>query len=404
MSNCIIAQSGGPSPVINATVAGIVKANQMNPVYEHVYGGLNGIEGMIMGRFTDLTDMTEEENRILCQTPGSVLGTCRYRLKKDNPGDFKRLFRTLEQYDIETVFYIGGKDSMATVAALAEYAEENNITGHRFIGCPKTIDNHIVMTDHCPGYPSAAKFIATTALQCWMDVNVYPASRKEVFIMETMGHEAGWLAASACLSGVVDVLIVPEVPFVKETVLDRVRECIARKNKCFVVISESTRNEAGIYVSALDPENHPGGYASLGGAGYALEKMILEECVSPRVKTMNLSNAQRCHTSEQSLVDVSEAFRLGMSAHMRSADPDFTGRMIGIRRRPDVSVYDAVFFDVAASEVAGHVRNFPEEWLLPEYRGVTDDFYDYLRPLIEGTPEIIMSEGLPAFIYPYYMR
>ncbi len=404
MSNCIVAQSGGPSPVINATVAGIIKANQMNPVYEHVYGGLNGIEGIIVGRFVDLTDMTEEENRILRQTPGSALGSCRYKLKRDNTGDFKRLFRVLEEHDIETVFYIGGNDSMETVTALAEYAAENQITGRRFIGCPKTIDNDIVGTDHCPGYGSAAKFIATTAQQCWLDVNVYPASRKEVFIMETMGRETGWLAAAACLSGVVDVLIVPEVPFVKEAVLERVRECIARKNKCFVVISEGARCEDGTFVSTLGAQNDLFGHAASGSAGAALEKILLEEYVTPRVKTMNLSLAQRCHTSEQSLTDAREAFRLGMSAQMRSADQAFTGRMIGIRRREGAVIYDAEFFAAEAAEVGGLVRNLPAGWILPEYRGMSEDFFDYLQPLIKGTPEIIIREGLPAFIYPYYMR
>ena len=208
MANCLAAQSGGPTAVINATVAGVVKANQMNPYYDKVYGGLNGIEGILKERFVDLTEMTDEENLILRQTPSSALGSCRYKLKRDNVADFEKLFEILDKYDIETMFYTGGNDSMDTVAALSEYAKAHDIKGHRFVGCPKTVDNDLVITDHCPGFASAAKFISTTALQTWLDVNVY--TRQEVFVLETMGRDAGWLAASACLSGIVDILVLPE--------------------------------------------------------------------------------------------------------------------------------------------------------------------------------------------------
>ena len=180
MANCLVAQSGGPSSVINATVAGVVKANQMNPIYDIVYGGLNGIEGILQERLVDLTHMSEQENRILRQTPSSALGSCRYKLKRDNVEDFEKLFKIMEKYDIETLFYTGGNDSMDTVAALSEYAEKYGITGRRFVGCPKTVDNDLVHTDHCPGFASAAKFIATTAMQTWLDVNVY--TLQEVFV------------------------------------------------------------------------------------------------------------------------------------------------------------------------------------------------------------------------------
>ncbi len=159
MANCLVAQSGGPTAVINSTVAGVVKANQMNPYYDKVYGGLNGIEGILKERFVDLTNMSDEENVILRQTPSSALGSCRYKLKRDKKEDFELLFKILDKYNIETMFYTGGNDSMDTVAALSEYAKANNITNHRFVGCPKTVDNDLVITDHCPGFGSAAKII-----------------------------------------------------------------------------------------------------------------------------------------------------------------------------------------------------------------------------------------------------
>ena len=404
MPNCIVAQSGGPSSVINATVAGIVKANQLNPLYEHVYGGLNGIEGILQERFVDLTKMSDHENQVLRQSPSSALGSCRYKLRRDNVEDLEEIFAIMEKYDITTMFYTGGNDSMDTVAALSEYAAEHNITNRRFIGCPKTIDNDLMITDHSPGFASAAKFIATTALQCWQDLNVYPPSRREVFILETMGRDAGWLAASACLSGIVDVLILPEVSFDEDKVMNRIRECIEATSKCFVVISEGAHYADGTYIAAAEARNDLFGHAVLGGAGKALEQMILDNDVCPRCKVQDLSSAQRCHASEQSLVDVTESFRLGMSAHMRSADPKFTGKMVGIRRRTDVEEYDVEFFAVEADKVANFVRNFPEEWLLPDYKGVTQEAIDYLKPLIQGSPQLIMKDGLPEQTVPYYMR
>lgn len=403
MSNCIVAQSGGPTSVINATVAGVVKANQMNPIYEHVYGGLNGIEGILAERFVDLTGLTEEENRILQQTPSSALGSCRYKLKRDNTEDIEKLLAIMDKYDVETLFYTGGNDSMDTVAALSEYAANHGITDKRFIGCPKTVDNDLVHIDHCPGFASAAKFIAMTALQTWLDVTVYPPSRQEVFILETMGRDAGWLAASACLSGKIDILILPEDAFDKELFLKRVRECIEEKSKCYVVVSEGARYADGTYISASESKNDLFGHAVLGGAGQALEQMILAEEVAPRCKVQDLASAQRSHATEQSLVDRTEAYRLGLSAHMHSADKSFTGQMVALRRRP-TERYDVEYFTIDAHEVANYVKHFPKEWILPEYRGITEEAYQYLRPLIEGTPYITYKDGLPAYIEPFYLR
>ncbi len=403
MSNCIVAQSGGPTSVINATVAGVVKANQMNPLYARVLGGLNGIEGILAERFVDLTDMSDEENHLLQQTPSSALGSCRYKLKRDNVADFEKLISIMGKHDVETLFYIGGNDSMDTVAALSEYAAKNGITDKRFVGCPKTVDNDLMHIDHCPGFASAAKFIATTALQTWLDVNVYPASRQEVFILETMGRDAGWLAASACLSGKVDILILPEEAFDKEKFLARVRECIQARSKCYVVVSEGARYADGTYISAGESQNDLFGHAVLGGAGGALKAMILDSGAAGRCKVQDLSSAQRCHASEQSLVDRVESFRLGMSAHMHSADKAFTGKMVALRRR-EGAAYDVEYFTIDADQVANYVKHFPEEWILPDYQGVTEEALGYLRPLIQGTPAYVYENGLPAFVEPYYLR
>ncbi len=404
MPNCIVAQSGGPSSVINATLAGIIKANQLNPVYGHVYGAINGIEGVLQERFVDLSKMTERENLVLRQTPSSALGSCRYKLQRDNLEDVEKVMSVMERYDAETLFYIGGNDSMDTVAWLSEYASKKGIKNRRFIGCPKTIDNDLMVIDHAPGFGSAAKFIATTALQCWQDITVYPPSRKEVFILETMGRDAGWLAASACLSGVVDLLIVPEKNFDKEVILEEIRQIIEERSKCFVVISEGAHYADGTYIASGEARNDLFGHAVLGGAARALEQMILEAGVSPRCKIQELSTAQRSHASEQSRVDVTESFNLGMSAHMHSMDPSFTGKMVCLRRRKDIEEYDVEYYAIDADRVANFVRNFPEKWLLPNFRGVTEEALEYMRPLIKGAPQLIMEHGLPEMTVPYYMR
>ncbi|MBR3167351.1 MAG: 6-phosphofructokinase [Erysipelotrichaceae bacterium] len=401
MSNCIIAQSGGPTAVINATVAGLVKANQLNPYYDHVYGGLHGIEGILQEKFVDLTNMSEEENRILKQTPASALGSCRYKLKRDNVADFKKLIEVLDKYDIETMFYTGGNDSMDTVAALSEYAVKNGITNHRFVGCPKTVDNDLMHTDHCPGFASAAKFIASTALQTWLDYNVY--TRQEVFILETMGRDAGWLAASACLSEHVDLLVLPEDEFNEEAFLAQVKEIVEKTNKCYIVVSEGVKYADGTYLAAKNAQNDGFGHAILGGAGNALKELILSTKTAERCKVQDLSTAQRAFALTQSLVDVEESYRLGMSAHMRSCDGKFTGKMVMVTRKPG-EYYDVEFGAVDASEVANYVKSFPKEWILDNYRGISEEAKNYLRPLIAGTPTILMENGLPAYVKPYYMR
>lgn len=402
MGNCLVAQSGGPTSVINATLAGVVMANQLNPIYKTVYGGLNGIEGILQERFVDLTDMTEDENKVLRQTPSSALGSCRYKLKRENTADFEKLFEILDKYDIDTMFYIGGNDSMDTVYALSEYAEKHGITGHQFVGCPKTVDNDLMVTDHCPGYGSAARVIATTTLQTWLDFNVY--TRQEVFILETMGRDAGWLAASACTTGKVDLLVLPEDVFDKEKFFEQVRKCIEEKNKCYIVISEGVKYADGTYLAAGESKNDLFGHAVLGGAGNHLKELLLENGIVERAKVQEMSTLQRCYAPQQSLVDVDESFRLGMSAHMRSADKEFTGMMVGLERL-NKDEYDVEFFATKASDVANHVKNFPKVWIKDNYQGITQEALDYINPLIQGQPQTMYDEnGLPRYVKPYYMR
>ena len=399
MANCLVAQSGGPTTVINASLAGVVKANQLNPVYDIVYGGLNGIEGILQERLVDLTHMPDMENRILRQTPSSALGSCRYKLKRDDETDYRKLVAVMDKFNIEIMFYIGGNDSMDTVDALSQWAKKNNIA-KRFVGIPKTVDNDLMVTDHCPGFASAAKFVNDVVTSTWLDYNVY--TRSEVFILETMGRDAGWLAGSSVISGKVDLLVLPEEDFDQEVFLAEVKKCMETKGKCYIVVSEGAHFADGSYLAAGKAVNDGFGHAVLGGAGNAV-KNILEAGIAPRAKVQDLSTAQRCANYTQSLVDVTEAFELGMSAHMRCADGKFTGHVVGVQRKPGAE-YDVEFIEGPADQFANHVKHIPAEWILPNYAGLSQEAYDYFKPLIVGEPALIMKDGVPAYVKPYHMK
>lgn len=400
MANCLVAQSGGPTTVINASLAGVVKANQLNPIYDIVYGGLNGIEGILQERLYDLTKMSNLENRVLRQTPSSALGSCRYKLKRDDETDYRKLVEIMDKYDIEVMFYIGGNDSMDTVDALSQWAKKNNIS-KRFCGIPKTVDNDLMVTDHCPGFASAAKFVNNVVNSTWLDYNVY--TRSEVFILETMGRDAGWLAGSSVVSGHVDLLVLPEEDFDKEVFLVQVKKCMDTKGKCYIVVSEGAHFADGSYLSAGKAANDGFGHAVLGGAGNALKEMIIEAGIAPRAKVQDLSTAQRCANYLQSEVDVTEAFELGMSAHMRSANPAYTGQVVGVVRKPGEE-YDVEFIAGPAENFANHVKNVPAEWIKPNYEGLTEEAYEYFTPLIQGEPKLIMDGAVPATLKPYHMK
>lgn len=405
MGNCLVAQSGGPTAVINASLAGVVRANQLNPVFDRVFGGIHGIEGVLEGKLYDLTDLTTHEIDLLKQTPSSALGTCRYKLKRGNDTDFKRLVDVMDAHDIDVMFYIGGNDSMDTVDALSEWARANGCD-KRFVGIPKTVDNDLVPVDHCPGFPSAAKLACQITHATRMDYDAY--TRPEVFVLETMGRDAGWLAASCCASGDVDLLVLPEVDFDRESFLAEVRKKMEETGECYIVVSEGAHYADGTYLSAGDTANDGFAHAVLGGAALTLKQMIIDEGIAPRGVVQDLSRAARSSNFAQSLADVTEAFELGMSAHMHAADGRFTGQVVGVAPRSaeelEAGAYNARFFSAPASEFANFVRRFPSEWILPNYQGVTDEALAYFKPLIEGEPKLVYENGMPATIKAFNKR
>ncbi len=401
MSSCLVAQSGGPTAVINASLAGVIRANQLNPVYDHVYGGIHGIEGVLDDKLYDLTDLPGYEIEILKQTPSSALGTCRYKLKRGDDKDYKRLVEVMDAHDIEVMFYIGGNDSMDTVDALSEWAQAHGVN-KRFIGIPKTVDNDLVPVDHCPGFASAAKVACQITHATYLDYAAY--TRPEVFVLETMGRDAGWLAASCCASGDVDLLVLPEVDFDKEVFLAQVKRVFEKKGECYIVVSEGAHYADGTYISAGDSANDGFAHAVLGGAGATLKQMIIDAGIVPRGIVQDLSRAARSSNFAQSLVDVTEAYELGMSAHMHSSDGVFTAGVVGIKRQDVDGKYNAKFFAGPASEFANYVKHFPAEWILPDYAGVTQEAIDYFKPLIQGEPKLVYENGMPATIVPFNKR
>lgn len=403
MGNCLVAQSGGPTAVINASLAGVVKANQLNPLYGRVLGGINGIEGVLAGKLYDLTDVPGSELEILKQTPSSALGTCRYKLKRGQDADFTRLMEVMDENDVDTMFYIGGNDSMDTVDALSEWAAATG-SEKRFIGIPKTVDNDLVPPDHCPGFPSAAKLANLICHATKLDYDAY--TRPEVFVLETMGRDAGWLAASCCASGDVDLLVLPEDLFDRDAFLNEVQKKMDEQGSCYIVVSEGARYADGTYLSAGKSADDGFAHAVLGGAALTLKQMIIDAKIAPRGVVQDLSRAARSSNFAQSKVDVTEAYELGLSAHMRSADPAFTAQVVGMKRAcTSDGAYDAECFAGPASAFANYVKTFPEAWIRPSYQGVTEEALSYFRPLIQGEPDIIYgSDGLPKTIVPYNLR
>lgn len=400
MANCLVAQSGGPTAVINASLAGVIRANQLNPLYDHVFGGLHGIEGTLEGNLCDLTHLSGRDIEVLKQTPSSALGTCRYKFSEE--ADFQRLINVMDANNIDTMFYIGGNGSMSTVSTMATWAAEHGVNKH-FIGIPKTVDNDLGIMDHCPGFASAAKVACEITHATRMDYDAY--TRPEVFVLETMGRDAGWLAASTFMTGDVDLLVLPEVDFRRSIFLEQVRAKMEQQGSCYVVISEGARWYDGTYLSANGKAADGLGHAMLGGTAGRLKSMIVEAGIAPRCVVQDLSRVARSSNFAMSLVDFEEAYDLGVCAHMRSFDPTFTGKVVGILRgATEDGGYNAEFFACDAAQVANYVKRFPTEWILPNYQGITQDAMDYFRPLIQGEPKLICENGIPVTLKPFNRR
>lgn len=401
MSNCIIAQSGGPTSVINSSVAGLVASNLKYKIYDKVYAGLNGVEGILNEKIFDISACKEDELNTFKFTPSSGLGSCRYKLKdfKEDDSEYKKLIEICKKYDITSFFYIGGNDSMDTVAKLSAYAEKNSLA-IKFIGIPKTIDNDLPITDHTPGFGSAAKFISTVALETYLDASVY--KNNGIFILETMGRDTGWLAASACLAKlneqpVVDFIYLPEIEFDTDKFLKEVKERFNKNNQVYIVVSEGIKNSSGRFISELTAyQSHDSfGHSQLGGVGTVLKNLIVEEGITKRVKCLELGVLQRSAMHCASQLDIDEAFKVGYDALKHSLD-NYSGCMVAIKR-DSTSPYSSSSIFVKAKDVANHVKYVPKNWINFQCNGVTTEMEEYIAPLIEGIPNMVYENSLPKF-------
>lgn len=402
MKNCLVAQSGGPTAVINASVVGILQGNIDKKYYDKVFGGFNGIEGILKDRLIDLTNLSSEELQVFKHTPSSGLGSCRYKIKDylDNDEEYIRFFEILDQHNIQTFFYIGGNDSMDTVNKFSKYAKEHGIN-KQIIGIPKTVDNDLMVTDHTPGFGSAAKYIAQRTLETYLDSSVYVYNG--VAILETMGRDTGWLAASSSLARingkpVADLIYLPEVPFCKEQFIEDVRKIYEEKNKVFIVASEGLKDSSGKYLSEMETSNEHDefGHAKLGGLGGYLKTVIDDAGITSRVKVLELGVAQRAAMCSASARDIDSAFTAGYEAFKFSTMGD-TGFMAAIKRVSN-NPYKIEIFKADPEDIANHIKYFPIEWINKEGNHVEEDAFNYILPLIMGQPELVMENGLPKYI------
>lgn len=402
MKNCIVAQSGGPTSVINASAMGVLEESINSHYYDNVYAGINGIAGILNDHIVNLSSIDYDEVKGLKYTPSSGLGSCRYKLKpfEKSTEEYIKLFEILKKYEIKTFFYIGGNDSQDTVYKFSMYAKEHN-EDVKFIGIPKTIDNDLPIMDHTPGFGSAAKLIATSVLENLLDASVYHT--KGVFILETMGRDTGWLAASACIATIngkpaADFIYLPEVAFDSEKFLKDISKKFTEKNHVFVVVSEGIRTKEGKFLSEAHATSlDKFGHTQLGGVCDYLKSLILTTNTAEKVRVLELSTIQRSAMHCASQTDIDEAFEVGKAAVTYSID-GISGNMIGIRRLSNAP-YTSETFVLEASKVANNIKYFPKEWINAEGNNVTREAYEYTLPLIMGEPKILIENGLPKYTF-----
>lgn len=390
MANCIIAQSGGPTTVINSSVVGLLEANKDLGTFDKVYAGLNGIEGILNGNIIELSSFSQDDINRFRYTPSSGLGSCRYKMKniEDSTEEYDKILEILQDLDIKTFFYIGGNDSMDTTAKLGKYAKENNLDIN-FVGIPKTIDNDLMYTDHTPGFASAAKYIAISVLETYLDSSVY--TNNGIFILETMGRDTGWLAASACTAKylgkpVVDFIYLPEVAFDKDQFLKDVEKRFKENNHVYIVVSEGIRDASGKFVSEFECVSQDKfGHTQLGGVCNYIRSLILDAKITTRVKALELGVLQRCAMHCSSQIDIDEAFMTGYEA-LKYAMEGNNGQMVAIKRESN-KPYKSSFFLVEADKIANNVKYFPTEWINKEGNNVTPEAYEYFKPMLGELPD-----------------
>ena len=402
--NVIVGQSGGPTSVINSSLVGVYQGAKEAGV-EKVYGMRNGIEGLLSRRYVDMDDYIKSniDIELLKRTPSSFLGTCRYKLPEyeDHEATYDLLFEILKELDVKYFFYIGGNDSMDTIKKLANRAEEIG-SEIRFMGVPKTIDNDLAVTDHTPGYGSAAKYIASAMKEIIRDVKTYPS--ESITIVEIMGRNAGWLTAASALSRAEDcsgpdLIYLPECEFDYDKFVKKVKEEKEKKKAVVIAVSEGLKTADGKYVcetnkSAVFEDSF--GHKSLGGTALYLADFIGAQ-TGVKSRGIVFSTLQRCASHIVSRRDITEAFMAGAEA-AQAAFRGETGKMI-IFIRTSNQPYNITCATYDVNKIANVEKVVPQEWICNDNTYVTDEFLNYCRPLIIGELEPFMVDGLPRHLF-----
>lgn len=402
--NVIVGQSGGPTAVINGSLFGVaIEALAQSAQIDHVYGMVNGIEGFLNDQILDMSDVQASGDLdLLKTTPGSYLGSCRYKLPEDlSDPVYPRLFEKFVQRDICYFFYVGGNDSMDTVSKLSRYAAQIN-SDIRFIGVPKTVDNDLVLTDHTPGFGSAAKYVASTVREIAIDASVYD-NKKSVTIVEIMGRHAGWLTAASVLARKFEndnpvLIYLPEVAFDTEAFLAKVSEKLETTPNLVVCISEGINDGKGTFICefASDVGVDNFGHKMLTGSGKYLENLVKER-LGVKVRSVELNVCQRCSSSMLSATDLQEAIDSGKYA-VQAALSGETGKMIAFKRTSD-SPYALTFETADVNLICNQEKGVPAEWIVEEGSDVSEAFITYAKPLIQGKVEVPSEDGVPKFAY-----
>ena len=398
----MVAQSGGPTVAINASLSGVIRGVMESDSYDTVYGAVNGILGILNNEFINLTDMMQGHPEYLDRletTPAMYLGSCRHKLPDylDDDSSYVFIFKQFELYNIGAFFYIGGNDSMDTVLKLSDYGKRIG-SDVRIIGIPKTIDNDLCETDHTPGFGSAAKYIASSILEIAHDTFIYAV--KSVTIVEIMGRDAGWLTAAAALARneyntAPHLIYLPEVPFDKEDFLLDVKRLLFERNNVIVAVSEGIRDASGNYISASEKTVDTFGHSQLSGAGKTLEFLIKEK-LGVKVRSVEVNVLQRCAAHLASQTDLSESVALGKKA-VALSEEGVTASMVTMNRVSN-NPYTIEYGYAEIRNIANEAKTVPLEWINDAGNNVTDELISYLTPLIQGESKVHYENGLPVYM------
>ena len=396
---CIIGQSGGPTSVINASAQGVIQTALASPQITRVLGAAHGIKGVLADKLYDMSREDPRELDLLQFTPSSALGSCRYKLADPDVDDtdYKRILEVFQKYDVRYFFYNGGNDSMDTCNKISKYMQKVGYPCN-IMGVPKTIDNDLSGTDHCPGYGSAAKYIATSCMELYQDARVYDTGT--VVIVEIMGRHAGWLAGAAGLASWAgsgpDLVYLPEVDFDMDAFVADVKRIYEATGNCLVAVSEGIHYADGTFVSEAKTSATDGfGHAQLGGLAVMLADVIKQR-MGVKVRGIELSLLQRCGAHLASATDVQEAYLVGKAA-VEAAVSGTTDHMVGLDCIRNESGYHCQTKLVPLTQAANTERKVPRDWINEAGNGIQQGFVDYALPLIQGELTRPQENSLPRF-------